>query len=259
MFRLYVDEVGTASLTHVEKDKHRYLSLTGLAIDLSHVGSCLEPNMNWIKINIFKHDPDDPVIFHRTDILGRKGPFHILSDPVTCQKFDCCILRLSKSTNFTAITALIDKQALLKKTSWRNKEPYFYLMEILVEKYAQFLERKKSVGDIMPEARGNSMDQGLQVAFSEIKRKGTYFVDKNRIESVIRSNKLKFRTKKDNIAGLQLCDLFAHPSHMYVREYLKHNVNIGLFGRKMSDILVSDKYDRSSSGRILGYGIKVAS
>jgi len=28
MYRLYVDEVGTDDLTHVEKDKHRFLSLT---------------------------------------------------------------------------------------------------------------------------------------------------------------------------------------------------------------------------------------
>jgi hypothetical protein len=70
MFRLYVDEVGTASLTHLDQDKHRYLSLTGVAIDIRHAADALEPNMNWIKASVLNHDPDSPIIFHRTDIMG---------------------------------------------------------------------------------------------------------------------------------------------------------------------------------------------
>lgn len=259
MYRLYMDEVGTDSLTHVDKDKHRYLSLTGLVIDIQHSATKLEPNMNWIKANILKHDPDDPIILHRTDILGRKGQFSILNSEDVCARFDASILRLAKSTEFTAITAFIDKQAMLKKHNWRQKEPYLYLMQIMVEKYVQFLERKGSIGDIMPEARGNPKDASLQAAYTEVRSKGTYYVPKVKMESYLRAANLKFRTKKDNIAGLQLCDLFAHPSHIYARKSIGHDVNPGVFGEKMIEILVSEKYDRSKNGHITGYGVKIAS
>ena len=36
MYRLYVDEVGTDDLVHLEKDKHRYLSLTQLCDLIAH-------------------------------------------------------------------------------------------------------------------------------------------------------------------------------------------------------------------------------
>jgi hypothetical protein len=43
LYRLYVDEVGTDAITHLDKDKHRYLSLTGVAMDLEHAARKLEP------------------------------------------------------------------------------------------------------------------------------------------------------------------------------------------------------------------------
>lgn len=259
MYRLYVDEVGTASLTHLEKDKHRYLSLTGLAIDLKHVSSSLEPNMNWIKVNVFEHDPDSPIIFHRTDILGRKGPFGILSNLEKCKKFDEAIIRLVIATDFTAITAFIDKQAIIKKNKLEKEGAVFLSYGNSSREVCSIPRAKSDIGDIMPEARGNQLDQNLQEAFCEVKRNGTYYVSKSRLASHIRADNLKFRTKKDNIAGLQLCDLLAHPSHMYVRETLRHQVCIGQFSRRISNILIEKKYDRSPSGKIKGYGIKIAS
>ena len=259
MYRLYVDEVGTDGLTHLEKDRHRYLSLTGVAMQVQSSTVELETKTNWIKSHILRHDPDDPVIFHRTDILGRKGPFKILNNPEICEIFDQSIIGLFNSIDYVVITAIIDKLALINKHNWKDKNPYTYLMDIIVEKYVNLLERKNSIGDIMPERRGKDKDKIIQEAFDNTLRNGTFHVRHDRIQSVLRGNHLKFRAKKDNIAGLQLCDLLAHPSHMFARELLKHDVNLGVFAKKIKPILFEKKYDRSPSGKILGYGIKFAS
>ena len=132
-------------------------------------------------------------------------------------------------------------------------------MEILAEKFCQFLERRNSIGDIMPERRGTDKDNELQDAYERVWKNGTYFVKPDRIQSRLRAKELKFRWKKENIAGLQLCDLVAHPSHMIVRERLRHPVNLGTFCAKLKPILLNSKYDRSNGGSISGYGIKVAS
>jgi Protein of unknown function (DUF3800) len=257
VYRLYVDEVGTDGLTHVDKDKHRFLSLTGVAMLRDDIADGLTVKMNWIKQHVFKPDPDDkPIILHRTDILGLKGVFGELAIAEKRELFNKALLRMIDSSDYTVITALIDKAWMLKQGHWyQNHHPYHYLMEILVEKYAQFLERKKQIGDIMPESRGDK-DTLLQKAYDSVRKTGTYYVPRSRMIQVLPGSKLKFRKKWENISGLQLCDLLAHPSHMNVRKMMGHDVTAQAFRTQVIAILEEKKYDRSSSGKIRGYGVK---
>ena len=256
MYRLYVDEHGTDDVTAVEADNERYLSLTGVAMKISEARDKLSPRFASIKAEIFEHDPDEPLIFHRKKIVKRAGPFGCLGSGEKRGKFDTRILDVMSDCEYHVITALIDKKAMLKKWAWANKEPYHYLMEVMVEKYAKFLKRKDSIGDIMPEARMGRKDERLQKAFEHVKANGTYYAAQGTIAKWIPSSNLKFRTKKDNIAGLQLADLLAHPSHMIVRLRMGHQVNLGLFCLNVKAILEDHKYDRGWHGRINGYGMK---
>jgi hypothetical protein len=256
MYRLYIDEVGADGLTNLDKDKHRYLSLTGIAMRVEHARDYLEPTLNKIKAEIFDHDPDSPLILHRKEIMGFKGPYQRLRDKDVCAAFDKAILATFEGADYAVITALIDKAWMLKQYHWANRHPYHYLMEIVVEKYVQFLERRHDIGDLMPESRQDK-DVLLQSAYNGVRAKGTSFVNPQRIASALRGDKLKFRRKEHNVAGLQLCDLLAHPSHMYTRYLMRHEVNLGQFSTKVCGILIDTKYDRSPwNGKIVGYGIK---
>jgi hypothetical protein len=256
MYRLYVDEVGTADLGSVNTDSERYLSLTGIAMLIAEARDALAPQFAAIKADVFKHDPDDPIILHRRKIVKRAGPFGALANGELRADFDARILATMGGCNYAVITALIDKKAMLAKRAWTNKEPYHYLMEVLVEKYVQFLERNHSIGDIMPEGRMGKQDQRLQDAFMRVMARGTYYVSRARMRSQIPSSNLKFRYKRDNVAGLQLADLLAHPSHMAIREKMGHNVNLGGFCNQVKLLLKDHKYDRSDTGRVVGYGMK---
>lgn len=129
-------------------------------------------------------------------------------------------------------------------------------MDIMVEKFVQFLERKDAIGDIMPESR-DAKDKKLQAAYAIVRNEGTDYVNPQRIASVLRGGNLKFRSKPENVAGLQLCDLIAHPSHIYARSIMQHPVAVGPFANRIVEILTRQKYDRSPwNGRIGGYGIK---
>lgn len=257
MYRLYVDEVGHNQVKNFDHDRQKYLSLTGVAIEISHARDFLEPALNRIKADIFNHDPDTPICFHRKEIMGYKGPYKILGDTKTCEIFDNSILKVFSKTNYVVITALIDKQWMLSQYHWRNKDAYNILMEILAEKYAQFLERIDNSGDIMPEGRDTKSNNNLQEAFSEVMQNGTKYISADRMNYRIRARKLKFRTKQHNIAGLQLCDLLAHPSHIHVREKMGHNVSLGPFATKVVKILMEQKYDRNPTlNKVQGYGYK---
>lgn len=244
-------------MINLDEDNHRYLSLSGVAMEVSHARDHLSPACDWIKANVFDHDPDDPVIFHRSDIVKRKKAFGVLNNPEKAKLFDRAIMRLFIGTQYAVITAMVDKKALAAKSEWRNRHPYHFLMEIMVEKYVQFLERKNSRGDIMPEGRKGKKDKALETAFLEVCEKGTYYIGRSRIEARLTTTRtLKFRYKSDNVAGQQLCDLLAHPSHIYIRKCQQHQVVLGSFCSRVVETLVSSKYDRSATGQISGYGIK---
>lgn len=256
MYRLYVDEVGTDDITHVDDDNNRYLSLTGVAMKVTDARDDLIPKFDWIKVNIFNHDPDEPLIFHRTDIVQRKRAFGVLNNDATRALFDQRLMDAMTSSTYKVITAFIDKRGMINQPHWSNQHPYHYLMEILVEKFTQFLERKHDVGDIMPEGRKGKKDDLLQKAFENVLDKGTHYVSSARIKARITRN-LKIRYKPNNIAGLQLSDLLAHPSHMDVRHRMQHAVTLGDFCLRVSDLLTQHKYDRSPfNGKIMGYGLK---
>lgn len=161
MYRLYLDEVGTDDLTHVEKDNHRYLSLTGIAMKLEHAQNVLIPALDRIKISIFDQDPDEPICFHRSEILSKKGVYGCLADPDRRSLFDEKILQTIWNCEYTVFTALIDKAWMLKQRHWTKNHPYHFLLEILIERYAQFLETKNDIGDIMPESRQSKPDRVL--------------------------------------------------------------------------------------------------
>ncbi|MBA5777831.1 DUF3800 domain-containing protein [Stappia sp. F7233] len=240
----------------MDEDNHRYLSLTGVAMKIADARDDLTPKLDWIKAHVFDHDPDSPLIFHRSDIVKRKRAFGILNNEQKRQLFDRSIHRTMLTTQYTVITALIDKRGMIHQPHWKNQHPYHYLMEILIEKYTQFLERRNDIGDIMPEGRKGKKDTSLQKAFDKVMEKGTYYVSPNRIQTRIKSPTLKIRYKTDNIAGLQLCDLIAHPSHITIRERMQHPVVVGKFCALVREILLSEKYDRSATGQIQGYGYK---
>lgn len=256
MYRLYVDEVGTDDLTHLDKDDHRYLSLTGVAMKVVVARDDLTPKFDWIKCKVFDHDPDDPLIFHRSDIVKRKKAYGRLNNPDNAALFDRAIFRSMSTTEFSVITAVVDKKGMVNQPNWQNQHPYHYLMEILVEKYVQFLERQGATGDIMPEGRKGKKDDRLQEAFERVLDRGTYYVKKDRMQARISSPHLKVRYKRDNVAGLQLADLLAHPSHMHLRDRKGHDVSLGSFAAQVREMLLDAKYDRSNTGVISGYGTK---
>nr|WP_317894180.1 DUF3800 domain-containing protein [uncultured Sphingomonas sp.] len=256
MYRLYVDEVGTDDLGHLEADEDRYLSLTGVAMKIDQARDDLKPKMDWIKANVFGHDPDEPVIFHRRKIVQRKQVFGILNDDAKRDRFNRAMLRIYKTCDYNVITVVIDKKAMVRKEKWREKHPYHYLMAIMADKFTRFLERKNSIGDIMPEARMGKKDSQLQSAYEAVRQEGIFYVSGAQICKAIPSKHLKFRPKSDNVAGLQLADLLAHPSHMIVRERQGHAVRLGAFCNQIKPILLAEKYDRSNSGTVLGYGMK---
>ncbi len=257
MYRMYLDEVGTDDLTSLENDNHRYLSLTGVVVHLEHVDAYLNQQIRNIKNTVFDVDPDEVIHLHRSDIVRRKRVFGQLNENRKRTVFNEMVFDLISTAQYQVITAVIDKLEMTNQLHWEIRHPYHYLLEILVEKYVQLLERLGDNGDIMPEARRGKKDKALQDEYERFWLNGTRFRNSQSVQRKLKAKSLKFRTKADNVAGLQLCDLLAHASHFHVREQQGHEVQLGEFSTRVRDILVQSKYDRSPyNGKISGYGYK---
>jgi len=251
-YRMYIDEVGNPGLeSYLDDPNHRYLSLTGVMLNLDYVGEFLCPQMEDLKRRYFGFYHDEPIILHRKDLINQSPPFHSLRNPEIRKRFDEELLNLLSGWEYTVCTVCLDKKRHKETyTTWRY-EPYHYCLEILLERFVFFLRRNIVVGDIMAESRGGKEDHRLKNAFSRLWERGTDYVSHELLQGVLTSRELKIKPKISNIAGLQLADLIAYSSRA---EILAENkipeIHLRNFTRKIIEILQT-KYDKDEN-RIYG-------
>jgi hypothetical protein len=257
-YRLYIDESGNPDLEHADDLRYRFLGLTGIIMDLEYVADVVAPALEKIKRAFFSYHPDEPVIFHRKELVNRVPPFESLRNQETERQFNEQLLALFDRLQFVTLTVVIDKkmQRDLYKV-WRY-DPYHYCLAVTLERYIHFLEGEDAKGDAMAESRGGKEDMRLKRSFENLYVEGTDFVKADRFARSLTSRQLKVKPKSNNIAGLQISDLIAHPSQRYA--LLLHRKIVDdreIFGDRIAEILVRSKYYRSKAGIIEGYGIKV--
>lgn len=255
-YRLYVDEVGNSDLGASNDPNHRYLSLTGIILELGYVQSQVFPALESLKARYFDSHPDDPVILHRKELVNKKPPFNSLHDPDIEQAFNHELLGLLNDLDYVVITVVIDKlEHQTRYQVWRF-DPYHYCLTVLVERYVLWLQGKNAHGDVMAESRGGREDRRLKDSFERVYDRGSDFIQPDVFASYLTSRQLKVKPKSNNIAGLQLADLIAYPSY---RALLARHNNQPLptnFGGQIAQILEDTKLHRSPSGKINGWGRK---
>jgi hypothetical protein len=114
-----------------------------------------------------------------------------------------------------------------------------------------YLRRRGAQGDVLAESRGGKEDRRLKDSFAKLWESGTDFMKVQDIQEVLTSKELKVKTKSNNISGLQLADLIAHPSRNEIlQEQGLLDQPIAEFAAKIIAIL-QDKYDQQP-GRVFG-------
>jgi hypothetical protein len=279
-YRLYIDESGDHSygkkelrklqikfkdrtidypMDHypeLEKEDKRYLGLTGCIIETEKYRSIFHPKFEDLKQKHFPHNPDEPLILHRKDIINKRGPFWRLRDLEKEKSFNEDLLSLFEEMDYTVITVVIDKKVHIERYEGSAYHPYHYCLSALLERYCGFLHFYNAKGDVLGESRGGTEDRQLKDAYNCIYDSGTQFRRPEFFHSVLTSKEIKLKSKQANIAGIQLADLLAYPLK---QEVLAENGRIPdipdeLFGKKVCEI-VQRKYNRHLyDRRIYGYG-----
>ena len=255
-YRLYIDEVGNSDMGASQDPNHRYLSLTGVILELGYVDQVVHGQLEDLKRRYFGSHADEPVILHRKELVNRKSPFEALRNPETESEFNLELLRLLRQLEYTVITTVIDKlEHQQRYRAWRF-DPYHYCLHVILERYVMWLQRKNATGDVMAESRGRKEDVRLMESFEKVYQDGTEFVEAGQFVATLTSRQLKVKPKANNISGLQVADLLAHPSLKAARARLAGESLAANFGGEIAQILLDAKYDRSASGIVDGWGIK---
>jgi hypothetical protein len=255
-YRIYVDEVGNSDLGSSDNPNHRFLCLTGVVIDLDYVRKSLFPQLEQLKAKYFVYHPDEPIIFHRKELLNKKPPFSILIKREVETEFNKDLIDCLKKWEYVVISVIIDKLEHNQRYSAWKYDPYHYCQEILIERYRLFLDIKNSIGDVMFESRGGKEDMRLKKSFRKIFESGTNNLAAEDLQQHLTSKELKIKPKSANISGLQLADLLAHPARRwFFKNILGMNDGKETFGDEIIQILETNKFFRYN-GKIYGYGAK---
>ena len=253
-YRLYFDETGNGDLRVAKKNPNqRYLSLTGLIIRQDIHDGLVSDQLVRIKREIFG---EQSVVLHRRDIVSRKDIFSRLNDEELRAKFRAKIAELLETAPVTAITVTVDKLALLEVQTQRPFGVYHYVLIWLLALFVKWLDRHGYYGDVEGEMRGPKHDAQLRRALRVFYKEGGEF-PKEVIQSRLTSHELRLKSKKANIAGLQLADLLAHPA---LRLHLsRRSAKIAAPDEYvvLAKILETSKYDRDiKDGEVEGWGRK---
>jgi hypothetical protein len=252
-YRMFIDEVGHADLGACHDPNGRYLSLTGVVFDLEYHERTVSMWLDRLKSKHFEPLPDNrPIILHRKELVNKNWPFEALRDPQREEDFNKDLMTCLSQLRYMVLTATIDKlEHMNRYTVWRH-HAYHYCLQVIVERYAMWLNRRGARGDIYAESRGRRDDFQLKKAFRQIYHRGTEYLSREDIQRSLVSEDLKVFRKKENIAGLQLADLIAHPSFRCMLARRSNRALPDNFGGRIAKILEAEKYDRSSSGQLWG-------
>ncbi len=243
LYRIYIDEIGNSGMKVSGNKLENYLTLAGVIIESEYYVDVLQPELESLKKKYFDSHPDEPIIFHRKEMVYNKMPFQKLSDQSIKEAFNEEFLMLIKKWKFQLVGVLLDKQEHCELFEFWKNNPYHYCLEVIVELYYKFLNEKDATGDVMIEARGAKEDTQLKEAFTNIFENGTHNLIGGQIQKHITSKNIKIKPKIANIAGLQLADLLGYPSHRHILKYYQlHELTNDTFSEKIIEILQNKFY-----------------
>jgi len=249
-YRLYIDESGDHTYTD------RYLGITGVMFELGNYANEFYPDLEALKHKHFPRNPDEgPVVLHRKELINKQGPFWRLKDPEKEKDFNTDFLDLLRQSKYKVFTIVIDKKSHYDRYEKAAMHPYHYCLTAILERYCGFLKFYNVVGDVMAESRGGKEDMQLKEAYKNVYESGTFYHKPDFFQKSLTSKEIKIKRKQDNISGLQIADLLAHPckNEVLLERGKISEVRDG-FGKEIC-LCITKKYNRHIfKGHTDGYG-----
>ena len=209
-YRIYIDESGDHTYRGVQDLHARYLALTAVVVVKTHYETTIHPALEGLKRRHFSYDPDNPVIFHRADIVKQKRWFGVLREPARKQAWEDDLVLFFQELHAQVFTVVIDKQIHKQQYPVGTFDPYDYSLAVLLNRIRGYLNIQRGQADVIAESRGRREDEQLKKAYRDLRvvgggRYGTAL----EYQQVFPEDELVVSRKENNVAGLQIADLLA--------------------------------------------------
>lgn len=194
------------------------------------------------KLDLFGRDD---IILHTADITRNRSGFERLKEPAFRRRFYEGLNGLMRSLDYQVVACAIRKDAHLAQYGVAALDPYMLSLDILAERFCFEVGNVSGGGTIVAEKRGPTLDHQLELAWLNLKIKGTRYLRASVIEQ--RVVDVVLRDKRDNVAGLQLADLVVSPIGRFVLGKPTHE----------DFAVVESKFRRAGRGGYDGTGLVV--
>lgn len=206
-FIAFFDECGDHSLEKIDRDFPFFVLSTIIVERVAYVETIV-PALTRLKLRFWSHEG---VNLHSRDIRKAHGDFAFMQVPLLRQTLLAALSEMMTVLPFTLFITAIQKQAHKERYGPQAANPYDLALTHAFERVLHFLEgHGETTLPVTAEARGKNEDNQLAAAFLRIITEGTRHQSAERFRSL--NCPLTFRRKSDNIAGMQIADLCAHPS-----------------------------------------------
>ncbi len=158
---------------------------------------------------------DEDIILHETDLrLAGKGGYKIMRRKEKRDWFWRKMGALFDRQDITVFTAVINPEEYREtyQSAYLN-DAYFVCLEVVLEKFALFLEKENAVGTVYIESQNPKADNRLRNHFEQLMKRGTRHLNHFALRRQIQG--LYFYQKADLNIGLQIADFIPNTLKKY--------------------------------------------
>ncbi|MBI2166551.1 MAG: DUF3800 domain-containing protein [Chloroflexi bacterium] len=235
-YRVYIDESGDHSYKGLDDLSRRYLGLTGVVVLKARYNPYIPNSLESLKIRYFNYDSDNPPILTRKSLIERKSAFGVLRDNKTNAAWEEELLSFLSALPMQVFTIVKDKKEHFDRYADASWNPYDYSLKVLLNRIRGWLKLRKATADIMPESRGTTEDNQLLASYISLRTEDSVYATAAECKAVFPNERLLFKRKDQNIAGLQIADLIAAEQKLLTVQEKGRPLprNIGEFGEKVN-------------------------
>jgi hypothetical protein len=243
---LFLDETGDHSLTKIDA-QYPVFGLCGIIAEETYHDTVLTDKLNAFKVAFFGNRE---IILHTADFTRNQRGFEDMSNHDFRVRFFAELEKLIAELDFKIVACVVRKEDHLRKYRLRALDPYLFSLSLLVERF--IFECGSQGGAIIAESRDPTLNNSLELAFLDLKIRGTDYISATKIQKRIRS--FTIREKQENIAGLQLADVVATPIG---RHAIGKRTYPAYCGQGDFFSILRGKFRQDAAGKIDGMGLIV--
>ena len=224
---LFIDESGDHGLKNIDPNFPVFVLSGCIFSELDYVE--FNSKFNQLKSLIWN---SEHVIFHSRDIRKCNNEFQVLFDLAKKELFYKELNDIIINSKFNILSSAIQKEKYIKEFG-KLGDVYSISLSFIIESTMYYLAtiNKDVELEIIVEKRGKLEDNELLKHYNEVYNYGTGNISSEVIKKY--KTRFKFRSKKENINGLQLSDLVAYPIAKYILEPNRVNLAYDIIDNKI--------------------------